>query len=557
VTGTGLPLPDRSRFWSGVLIAAMVVGAFLRLQQIGAQVLIDDEWHAVHQVLQRTPAAMLFDFGWADYSIPLGILDWYEARWFGLSEIVLRAPMLACGLATLLVLPLYVAPRVGRATAAVFAFLLAISPLLVIYSRMARPYAITLLLGWIAHGAFVRYSASSRGHARAGFVYATAATLAVWLHPIVGPFVLAPLLWGWLQVRHAAPADRRQCLLRLLRVALPTCLAIALLVLPPIVAHPESLLGKSGIDVPTVETLIGVWYAWLGTGSTTALIICIALAAYGAGDLWQALPEVRTGALGTALTLFGVILTRPAWSFNAATLARYLLPWLPLLLLAVAAGAIKGARRIATPGTGARRVLAAAIAVLPGAALAIGSPLAPMLRYPSTQTVGLVYYMDFRAAKNAFLPYLEAIPLSPFWQSLAAQPAGSLRIAAAPFYFESYNWDAARWERVSRQRVLPGYLTGLCVDQRWGEVPQSPLFDFRNAVHLADQRSLTLGRIDYVVWQKPYLQTSRGKPEAIGDDTAHCEATLRARFGPPVFEDPYLIAFHVSRSDDSPSHAQR
>jgi hypothetical protein len=543
--------------WPATLGAAVLVGAYLRLDQLLSQVLIDDEWHAVHEVLQRTPTAMLFDFGWADYSIPLGILDWYEARWFGLSEIVLRAPMLACGLATLVVLPLYVAPRVGRATASVYAVLLAISPLLVIYSRLARPYAMTLLLGWIAHGAFARYYASARGRARAGLVYTLAAAFASWLHPIAGPFVLAPLLWGGLQLRRAVPADRCQRLLRLAWVALPTCLAIALLVLPPIVTHPESLLGKSGVDVPNLGTLIGVWYAWLGTGSTTALVICIALAAYGAGDLWSALPVARTGALGIALTLLSVTLARPAWSFNPATLARYLLPLLPLLLLAVAAGAIKAARRIATPVSAARRVLAAGMAALPCAALAIGSPLAPMLRYPSTQTVGLVYYMDFRPAKNPFLPYLEAIPLSPFWQSLAEQPAGSLRIAAAPFYFESYNWDAARWERVSRQRVLPGYLTGLCVDQRWGEVPQSPLFDFRNAVHLADQRALTLKRIDYVVWQKPYVQTSKGKPEAIGDDTAHCEATLRARFGPPAFEDPYLIAFRVSRPVEPSPHAQR
>jgi hypothetical protein len=549
--------PRLAALWPALLGTAVLVGAYLRLDQILSQVLIDDEWHAVHQVLLRTPAAMFVDFGWADYSIPLGILDWYEAQWFGLSEILLRAPMLACGLATLLVLPLYVAPRVGRATASVFALLIAISPLLIIYSRLARPYAITLLLGWIAHAAFARYHAAPRGRAGAGFVYGMASTLAVWLHPIVVPFVLAPLLWGGLQLRHSVQAHRRQRLMRLVWIALPTCLAMAALVLPPILAHPESLLGKSGVDAPDIGTLIGVWYAWLGTGSTSAVVVCTALAAYGARDVWRALPEAHTGMLGIALTLLGVMLTQPAWSFHAATLARYLLPFLPLLLLAAAAGAVKAAARIATPATGARLALAAGVAALPCAALALESPLPPMLRYPSTQTDGLVFYMDFRPAKNPFLPYLEAIPLSPFWQSLAEQPAGSVRIAAAPFYFESYNWDAARWERVSRQRVLPGYLTGLCVDQRAGEVPQSPLFAFRNAVHLADEKSLARRKIDYVVWQKPYLQTSQGRPEAIGADTAHCEATLRARFGTPAFEDRYLIAFRVPRQDEPSPNAQR
>ena len=148
--------------WLGVLLAAGIVGAVLRLDQFGAQVLIDDEWHAVHQLLHHTPQTMFFDFGFADYSIPLGILYWYEAHGWGLSEIGMRWPMLLCGLATLVVLPLYVAPRLGGATAAVFALLIAISPLLVVYSRMARPYAITLLFGWIAHGAFQRYHASTQ-----------------------------------------------------------------------------------------------------------------------------------------------------------------------------------------------------------------------------------------------------------------------------------------------------------------------------------------------------------------------------------------------------------
>lgn len=549
--------PGLAALWPALFGIAALVGTYLRLNQIVSQVLIDDEWHAVHQVLQRTPASMLVDFGWADYSIPLGILDGYEARWFGLSEILLRGPMLACGLVTLLVLPLYVAPRVGRATAAVFALLIAISPLLVIYSRLARPYAITLLLGWVAHAAFARYHGATRGRLGAGLLYGFTATLVVWMHPIGAPFVLAPLLWGLAQLRQAAPAERRLHLMALIRVALPTCLAMAALVLPPLLAHPESLLGKSGVDNPDLATLVGVWYAWLGTGSTVAVAICVALAAYGARDLWHALPEARSGTLGIVLTLLGVVLTRPAWSFHAATLARYLLPFLPLLLLAVAAGAIKAAARIAMPATGARLALAAGVAALPCAALAFESPLAPMLRYPSTQTDGLAFYMDFRPAKNPFLPYLAAIPLSPFWQSLAGRPAGSVRIAAAPFYFESYNWDAARWERVSHQRVLPGYLTGLCVDQRAGEVPQSPMFDFRNAVHLADDQSLARRRIDYVVWQKPYLQLSRGKPEAIGADTAHCEAVLRARFGAPAFEDANLIAFRVSRPDEPSVNAQQ
>src|SRR5204863_9707244 len=142
-------------------------------------------------------------------------------------------------------------------------------------------------------------------------------------------------------------------------------------------------------------------------------------------------------------------------------------------------------------------------------------------------------------------PYIEGIPLSPFWQSLASLPAGSVRIAAAPFYFESFNWDAPRWERIAHHSVVPGYLTGLCVNERAGEVPRDPRFRFRNAVHLVDDASLERKNIDYVVWQKPYVQTSKGVPEPIGAETAQCEAALRAKFGQPVFEDVAIVAFRL------------
>ena len=303
--------------------------------------------------------------------------------------------------------------------------------------------------------------------------------------------------------------------------------------------------------------MIGAWYAWLGTPSTAVVLLCVALAAYGAPGVWRALPEVRTGMLGVALTLMAVMLTRPMWSQNPLTLARYLLPFLPLLLLFVAAGSVRAASRVAAPPTSLRRGLAAAIAALPLAALAAQSPLAPMLRHPNAQTVHLVYHVDFRPERNPFLERFDRVPLSPFWAGLAARPAGSVRIAAAPFYFESFNWDAPRWERVSGQTVLPGYLTGLCVDRRWGEVPQSAMFRFRNAVHLADDRMLAQRGIDYVAWQKPYVQTDRGERVAIGEDTAHCEATLREKFGAPAFEDSAIVVFRVARADAPAPDAQR
>jgi hypothetical protein len=522
-----------------VVATAVVVGAALRLDQIGAQVLIDDEWHAVHQVLQRTPREMLLDFGFADYSIPLGIVAWFESRAFGLSELVMRAPMLVCGLVTLAALPLYVARRLPPTTVAVFAWLIAISPLLVVYSRMARPYAITLLLGWTAHAAFQRFWTSAS--INAGALYVASSALACWLHPVVAPFVVAPVVWATLESFRSPRQAMRARLVRLAGIALPAALAIAALIMPPLVAHPFSLTLKSGVDIPNLDTVVGATFAWLGTPHGAVVVLCLALAALGARDVARALPEARTGALGIALTAGAVVAMRPAWSSNAIAFARYLLPLVPLMLLAIAAGTTIIARRVGA-ATSVRRALAAALAAAPCVALAAQSPMIDMLRRPNSHTLHLLYHFDFRPARNAYLPYIAKIPLSPFWATLRARPGG-LVVAAAPFHFESYNWDAPRWERVSGQRVVPGFLSGLCVVRRYGEIPADPAFRFRNAVHLADDREIAARHIDYVVWQKPFAVD--GQPDPVGVPTAHCEVALRERFGAPAYEDESVVAFRV------------
>jgi hypothetical protein len=102
--------------------------------------------------------------------------------------------------------------------------------------------------------------------------------------------------------------------------------------------------------------------------------------------------------------------------------------------------------------------------------------------------------------------------------------------------------------------VVPGFLTGLCMDQRWGEVPPDPRYRFRNAVHLSEAADLARQGIAYVVWQKPFMRSRDGKPLPIGGDTAWCERLMFATFGTPVYEDAALIAFRIA---PPPPHAAR
>ena len=539
-----------SRIAFVLIIAVIGVGLWLRFDQLASQLLLEDEWHAVHRVVHESPGAIFLDFAHSDSSIPLTLLYVLEARAFGLSELGMRAPLIVAGVATLFLFPWYVARRVGAAEALVFAALLALSPLLYFFSRTARPYALTLLLAWIAHVAFRRYYDASEPRGRDAAGYAACAALATWLHPVIGPFVVGPFLPALWQCARAAGEERRRRAMRLVVLALAAALPMAALLLPPLLAHPESLRLKSGVDLPNADTIVGAWFLWFGTASTAAVLLCSALAFLGLTALWRRLPEARSGAAGIALVAIAILVTRPAWIHNPPTFARYLLPVLPLVLLATACGAVRTGRalRDAMARGAALRLaglLGSAVAALPVLSLALTSPLPPLLRYPNANSVHAVYGSDFRPEHNAVLQLMDGIPLSPWWASLAKHPPGTLAIAVAPFPTESVGWDAPRWQRLGRQRILHGFLEPLCADPRPTEVPVDERFRFRNAVHLGDAAELAAHEVDFVVWQKPYRYSAHGLDVQVAADVAHCAPALQARFGPPAYEDEWLVAYRL------------
>jgi len=520
------------------IAAAVLAGIYLRWQQWPDQVLLDDEWHLVHRLVLSTPRQMFFDFGFSDYSIPLGLLYSLLAAYGDLSELTLRLPMLVFGIATLFVLPWLVVRRVGLATATVFAWLLAISPLLVLYSRIARPYAITLLLAWVSVFAAHRFLARSRGDAGIGVLAILTATLAIWLHLPAACFVGAPIVIAIAQTLTERRIDRAAKLQRAAWLAVPIAVLAGALVLPALFANPEALALKSGVDTPTLDTWAGAWHAWLGTGSWVVAAGGALLAIFGIAPVRRQVPEAVALLLGTSMAVLLLYVSRPMASQHGIIAARYLLPVLPLVLLAIAAGTQRVAQLLAPKAARWAHVACAAAVVI---TLIVLSPVDDWLRQPNRHASHIAYYFDFRSGAHPINERLDGIPRSEFWRTLRAYPAGSRTLAVAPFYFESFDSAVPRWERESGQSIIPGLLSGLCVDWRWGEVPPSYPFDLRNAARLSDPASLHSRAVDLVVWEKPYLRGT----EIIGEATAHCESALRERFGKPVYEDVAVAVFEA------------
>ena len=178
------------------LLFPFLAGATLRLRHLWDQPLLDDETAAVRAVLTMEPTALLSTFARQDFCRTTAAIArlLYEAG-LPLSEWMFRLPGLLAGLATMILLPLTARRLHGnRLEAQIFAWLLAISPLLIVYSRIARSYMPMILLAALSTLQLVRALPSER---LPPFLGAAILGLgAVWFHPISVPFLLGVFATG-------------------------------------------------------------------------------------------------------------------------------------------------------------------------------------------------------------------------------------------------------------------------------------------------------------------------------------------------------------------------
>lgn len=321
------------RSGAGLLLAAWVLGAALRVWSLPAQVLSDDEMHTVHAVLTKPATELLSSFGRLDYSLPMAAFyRLLSDAGLLLTEGILRLVPLAAGLVLLVVVPLAARPILGRRTAVWLAWLLAVSFPLVYYSRVVRPYSWSTLLGVVAVAAFARWW--SGGRWGWGALYAASAALAIWFLPVVAPFVGAPLLWAAGEI----VAQRRwRDGLRLAGIGVALAVALAIVLLPAIPSLLEVVQRKSGRPAPPVDSWLGALQIH-GGSSNPVVVTALWLVAF-AGFIIL-LRRRRALALYWALPVgLQVVVVRfvsPLGASQPLVLERYLLPTLPVLLAWVA-----------------------------------------------------------------------------------------------------------------------------------------------------------------------------------------------------------------------------
>ncbi|HEY7943890.1 MAG TPA: hypothetical protein VIH15_05255 [Casimicrobiaceae bacterium] len=519
----------------------LLAGVWLRYYQLDLQILLEDEWHAVHKILQSGFADIFTSFGRSDYSIPLTLYDRLLMQHGGLTEWTMRMPMFVSGVALLAAAPLLVRRGADDATRALWVGLLAVSPLLVYFSKIARPYSITVLAAFVAIVAVRRWW--RRGGLAWAAAYVAGAWAAAWLHPVTLGFTLLPLAYFGVVALGAALKHDRRSLLRLAAIAAALLVLLAATLGPPLYHDWDSLAAKTGQHAMTVESVYRTWLMLAGTGSPVVLAAVAALTAYGAMVL---LRRDRELVRFFALLIFGYWLllaaSRATWIEHPLVQARYVLIVLPFLLFATAAGAVALARAAPWPAA-----VPVAVVALPLALLALG-PLPRSFYYPNQFLGHARFQYDYDEAKNPYVTLAPKQSMPAFYDELARLPPASVTLIEAPWNLESQFNPLPFYQQRHRQRIKIGMVDGVCGERSFGEYPESARgLRLRHMVHLS---ALLRGKhygADYLVVHKTPWTIAPGVPPTQWPDMERCLPLISARLGTPVFSDDQIVVFALAK----------
>jgi hypothetical protein len=317
-----------------LVLAAFLLGALLRLWNLGPQVMSDDELHAVRAALGNPVSRILVTYQRVDNTIPLTavyrvLLD----LGVKLTEWTVRLPAVISGLLLLAAAPLWAARRLGWSTAAVFAFLLALSPGLVFYSRIARSYAPIVLLGFGALAAFEAWWRRPEDW-RPGAAYVVLAALAAWFHLGAAPFVVSPFLFA---AGDGLIRRDRGRLIRLLVLGVLTVLAFLAFLLPARESLAMLVREKHGQLHLTWSLVRDVLLLMAGSGRAWVAALVGVAAAVGLARLFRIDRRLAAFSLTAVLGhVAGLLYLAPQGHEHPLISFRYLLVVVPWVLLWVA-----------------------------------------------------------------------------------------------------------------------------------------------------------------------------------------------------------------------------
>ncbi len=560
------------------------LGAWLRVHDLGRQIPIDDEWHGLDFALSRDAWFLLTHFSRAGAnSVPYNVYLRVLLSSFGWNEVTIVLPSLVGGIVLLWVLPSWVWRRVGPVSGTVAAVVLAISPFLIFYSRVARAYSAMLLLQAVALLALADWLRD--GRRRQAIAFVVAAAVAIWIHATALPAMVAAVsvavLLRWRQ-RKRAPSDGGPTVRAAMVAGLAMLGLAGLLWMPALRSPMPEVFHPPG--QPALATFASAWRLVAGTASSPLAVLCLVLVLIG---VLLALRERRHEVLLLLAALAGcvalVLVGRPNASGAAGVLARYTLPC--FLLASLTLGIVAQALVNAFGSTPGKVAAAGAVAALLGA-LVLHGPLPFVYGGVNSFTKHPAFGFDLRdhgtdrsrpdpLATGVEQP-LRRADLAPFYAELARTP-GRRPIIEYPFllgedanlfYFAQQlhqrpvlagYWHSGATDKDVFGFSVPGapatrppssgYITNaMMVDHVLGRRPDN--LGFRTIVAIDDPNALANSGAEYLVlhWNLLREHFRIGPDWAKSPFVAQVRARLTATCGAPVVESEVITVFRLTGS---------
>jgi len=537
--------------WQVLAAAAILAGALLRWYQLGIQVVLDDEWHALNKLLASDYAGIATSFGQADHSIPVTLYYRFLLFHGGLTEWVMIA-----GVGLLVVAPLLLRREMSLPVRVIWIALAAISPLLVYHSRTARPYALTSLATFVAIVAFRRWWAGERRATGWGATYVVSTFFAGYLHATTLPFTLLPFIYFGLSSLATARGKLMRwwpSLRRLLLLGIGTAIPLAAALAPPLVHDWTALSSKTGAGAVSFESVYRTTLLLYGIAHPAApvvLVVLVLLTGYGAVRCWSRDRELAS-YLGVVVLggATAIVATGPLLIDHPLVLARYALPALPFLLLFLAEGIAACFERL--PVAPLRAALAAALTAL----LWWLGPMPDYLYYPNQFMGHLRFQYDYEPAHNPYVLEIPKDPIPDFYRQLAKRPPQTLTLIEAPWRLESHFNPLPWYQEVHRQLVKVGFVTPVCGVRDYSEYPATVNgLRLHQFVHLSNILEGKTYGADYLVM---HLTSWRTPPESKVEwpDVAACLPAIEKALGAPAYRDAQIVVFDLKARRPGIGHA--
>ena len=179
-----------------ILVPILVAGIFLRIYHLPDQLILDDEWHTLYYVIGKSLPELLFKPAYAANSMPINFYAGWLLQSLGWSEFSLRLISQFFGIVSLVVFPCVLNKVLKKTSLLFFAALMSLSPFLIFYSRVLRPYMAVAFFGFLTVVlAYLWVTQKKRGF---GALVALTSLLTLYTHLSAAPTLL--VCWGFVLV---------------------------------------------------------------------------------------------------------------------------------------------------------------------------------------------------------------------------------------------------------------------------------------------------------------------------------------------------------------------